>query len=333
MVPGRAADEIDGLRRALGSTEVARIAPHVTLVPPVNVRDEDVQTAADLVRSVAAGSAPLAVVLGPAATFWPANPVCYLAVAADAAAADAAASDRVAADPAGLGSLASRLAAGPLAPPPKRRTRPFVPHVTINQRMPPELIESAVRLLSSYRTPVVFQRVTLLEFSERERRWLTASDAQLGASVVVGRGGFEIELSVSSQLDPAGADWASRAWGEYSLEQYGDTIRPDEPYVITARLSGQIGGIAEGEVKGATCRLARLVVAPQWRRHGVGAQLLRATERLAAERGCRRVRLEALAGGRAEGFYEEKGYQVVASVPQHREERDFVVMERAIEAV
>ncbi len=316
-MPRPVADEIDGLRRALGSAEITRIAPHATLVPPVNVRDDAVQAAADLVRAVAASSAPLPVVLGPAATFWPASPVCYLAVDAD--------------DPTGLEALAGRLAAGPLVPPPNRRRRPFVAHVTINQRMRPELIEPAVRLLSSYRMPVVFRHVTLLEFSERERRWFTASDAELGAPVVVARGGLEVELSVSSELDPSAADWARRAWREYSLEQYGDAVRPDEPYVITARLTGEIAGIAEGEVKGGTCRLARLVVSPQWRGHGVGAQLLRATERLASERGCRRVRLETLEGGRAEGFYGEKGYRVVAHLPRHREERDFVVLERSVE--
>jgi len=325
MVPGRAADEIDGLRRALGSAEIARIAPHVTLVPPVNVRDEEVQAAADLVRSVAAGSAPVAVVLGPAATFWPRNPVCYVAVGPGPVCLG-----KTADDPTGLASLAARLAVGPLAPPPNRRQRRFVPHVTINQRMQPDLIDPAVRLLGSYRMPVVFERLTLIEFSEPDRRWITASDAQLGTPVVVGRGGLEIELSVSARLDPASADWVNRAWEQYSLEQYGDGVRPDEPYVITARLGAEIAGIAEGEVKGGTCRLARLVVAPQWRSSGIGAQLVRATERLASERGCRRVRLETLAGGRAEGFYEEKGYRVVTRLPRHREERDFVVMERAI---
>jgi 2'-5' RNA ligase len=69
MVRGRLADEINGLRRALASAEIDRIAPHVTLVPPVNVTDADVPTACELLRSVAAGFGPLALDLGPPRSF------------------------------------------------------------------------------------------------------------------------------------------------------------------------------------------------------------------------------------------------------------------------
>jgi hypothetical protein len=41
--------------------------------------------------------------------------------------------------------------------------------------------------------------------------------------------------------------------------------------------------------------------------------------------------LEALAGSRAEGFYLGRGYEVVASLPRWREERDFSLMERRLE--
>ncbi len=50
---------------------------------------------------------------------------------------------------------------------------------------------------------------------------------------------------------------------------------------------------------------------------------------LGLERGCARVRLETLDGGEAERFYVERGLLVVARLPRWREERDFVVMERA----
>ena len=40
LVPPPVAGEIDGLRRAVGDGALGKVAPHVTLVPPVNVRDE-----------------------------------------------------------------------------------------------------------------------------------------------------------------------------------------------------------------------------------------------------------------------------------------------------
>jgi GNAT superfamily N-acetyltransferase len=136
---------------------------------------------------------------------------------------------------------------------------------------------------------------------------------------------------LSSRLDPVVGEWSRRAWQEYSVRQYGPDVRPDEPYAITARIDGEIAGVAEGEVRGALCRLARLMVGPDRRGTGIGSQLLRATEDHAGDRGCRLVRLEALAGSRAEGFYRGRGYDVVASLPRWREERDFSLMERRLE--
>jgi 2'-5' RNA ligase len=80
LVPPPWAAEIDGLRRALGDGALGRIAPHLTLVPPVNVREEDVPAALAVLRSAAAevDGPSLVVRLGPAATFSPENPVVYL---------------------------------------------------------------------------------------------------------------------------------------------------------------------------------------------------------------------------------------------------------------
>jgi hypothetical protein len=41
LVPDPWAAEVDGLRRALGDEALDRVAPHITLVPPSNVSDED----------------------------------------------------------------------------------------------------------------------------------------------------------------------------------------------------------------------------------------------------------------------------------------------------
>ncbi|MGO8875680.1 MAG: GNAT family N-acetyltransferase [Acidimicrobiales bacterium] len=318
MVPGRTADEIDGIRRALSSAEIGRIPPHLTLVPPVNVPEADVARVADLVRTAAAAFVPLALDLGPVTSFLPLNPVCYLAVSGERPVLAA------------LESLVSRLRSGPLAAPASRRELPFVPHVTVNQHMAPERIAPAVAALAGYGAHVVFEGVTVLEFIEAERRWIALFEAPFGEPALLGRGGVEIELSLSDRLDPVAADWSRRWWAQYSVGQYGPDVRPDEPFAITARLGGVIAGAAEGDVRGATCRLARLMVAADRRGTGVGTQLLRATEHHAAGRGCSRVRLEALAGSRAEGFYRGRGYEVTATLPRWREGRDFSLMERAL---
>ncbi|MHB1508833.1 MAG: GNAT family N-acetyltransferase [Acidimicrobiales bacterium] len=318
MVPGVAAVEIDGLRRALSSPDIDRIRPHVTVVPPVNVREGEVAEACAVVRSAAAESPPLALELGPAASFLPVNPVCYLAVTG---------SDRALAL---LSTLSRRLARGPLGPPASRAVQPFVPHVTVKRNMEPGQLASALTVLAGYRAQVVFEDVTVLEYDEAERRWNSLLAVALQRPVTVGRGGVEIELFLSRQLDPVALEWSRREWQQFSVKQYGARFRADEPLVVTARMRGLVVGVAELELRGATCRLARLIVGAGHRGSGVGRQLLRAVEDEAAVRGCAQVRLEALAGSPAESFYRGRGFAVVATLPRWREERDFVLLEKQV---
>lgn len=317
MITGRLADEIDGLRRALGSSELERIAPHCTVVPPVNVAEADIGHACALLRSAAARSGPLRVRLGPPATFYPPNPVCYLQVTGDVE---------------GLAALREGLQAGPLAPPAGRPRRPFVPHVTIRQKMDPELIESALGLLSHFEAFHCFELVTLIEFDQAPRRWGVLADALLGPPHVAGRGGLEVELTTSGGLDPETRDWIADAWEQYSRATCGEDVEAEKEFAVTARVRGEpgIAGVAEGQIRRHICRLDRLIVAPESRGHGIGSHLLRAVTRLAAEHHCDRIRLETMAGGESEAFYRDRGYVFVARLPLWRAERDFVVLERPI---
>jgi hypothetical protein len=43
LVPDPVRREIDGLRRALGAGSLGRVPAHLTLVPPVNVREDDLE--------------------------------------------------------------------------------------------------------------------------------------------------------------------------------------------------------------------------------------------------------------------------------------------------
>jgi 2'-5' RNA ligase len=318
LLTGPAADEVDGIRRALGATEISRLRPHVTVAAPANVGEDEVAAAVELVGKAAAVCAPLRFRVGPPATFLPVNPVLYLEVGGEDA--HLAALERLAAD----------LAEGPLAPPASRPQRPFVPHVTLSQHMAPERIEPAMAMLASYSAEVTIEEATLVRFDEGERRWLAVAASRLGAPAVVGRGGREVTLTAGSMLSPLEAAWAQAAWDSYRSQQYGPDVLPDSPFVIVARVGGEIVGVAEGTVVGATCRLARLVVAAADRSAGVGTQLLNAVESQARSAGCRAIRLETLAGGRAQSFYEGRGYSATAPLPRWRNDRDFVVMERAL---
>ncbi len=136
----------------------------------------------------------------------------------------------------------------------------------------------------------------------------------------------------SSVLTPSSGPGSIEQWAGYTLERYGKTLSPSQPYAIVARKAGRVVGFAEGEVQNAVLRLGRLIVSPEWRHQGVGSHLLRAVEHLALERGCAQVRLATLLGGAAQQFYAERGFFVSATLPRWNEERDFVFMERPLKA-
>jgi len=163
LVPEPYRGEIDGLRRAMGeSTE--RVPPHLTLVPPINVRPEDVDIAFAVLRRAAANTRPIPVVLGPATTFHPVNPVVYLSVGGDGLDDVHALHDAVLVD------VFER-----------PQSLEFVPHVTIVENTTPERIDAALVALADYRVDVIFESVHLLQ--EIDHVWTPIAEAIFRAQI------------------------------------------------------------------------------------------------------------------------------------------------------
>ena len=169
---GALANEIDGLRRALGAKALERIAPHCTLIPPVQCPRGEPRGCSSVVRNAAAKSTPIAVTSDRWTTFWPRTPVLYLAVNGDIAA---------------ISALRENLGTGPLAPPSGRPGRQFVPHLTLDQRIDPGRLAHALEALADYRASYCFERVTVLD-QDADHRWQPLADAALGRPAVAGRG-------------------------------------------------------------------------------------------------------------------------------------------------
>ena len=311
LVPPPWSVEIDGLRRALGDGALGRIPAHLTLVPPVNVRDDRIGDALAVLREAAAATRPFTVRLGPPATFLPVNPVVHLAVAG-----------------AGEGDvrrLRDRVFVEPLERP---LTWAFVPHVTLADEAAPERIAAARSALASYEVDVTFDRVHLLEEGEG-RTWRPIADVAFEAPAVIGRGGLELELQTSAALDDEAARWAAAEWEAYSRTSYG-LSGSDEPFAITARRGGVVVGTATGQSRGDEAYLGELIVAASERGTGVGSHLLARFESLMASRGCRRLTLRTRADGPALAFYESRGWRRYAVLERWRGGKDFVQMERLL---
>lgn len=274
--------EVQGLRRALGDSSLVAVGPHLTLVPPVNVRESDIGHALRVMRDAAAAQdGPLSADLGPVATFVPASPVVYLAVGGPDI-------DR-------LASLRSSVLSGPLTRPERW---PFVPHVTLADEASLEQAAAALDALGHYAISTSFDRVVVLE--EREHRWHPLADACFGPPRVVGRGGLELEITEGRLLGP---DVIEMARDQLSTVARDDLVHDDEELdvyelarrfasgpgagsrttssiTLTGRREGEVVGVAaawqSGEV-GAPLDVGVLVEAGS-RRQGVGRALLGALE-------------------------------------------------------
>lgn len=155
IIPPPAATEIDGLRRALGDRQLGRIDPHITIIPPINVRDDDMADALAVVDAAAAAAQPMTIGLGPVTTFGPDSPVRFLAIEPW--------EQVVALHDACWTGVFDR-----------ERRRPFHPHVTIDiDGSPTDAPDPAIELLAGYRVEVCIDRVEVLEHDESERRWDT----------------------------------------------------------------------------------------------------------------------------------------------------------------
>jgi 2'-5' RNA ligase/8-oxo-dGTP pyrophosphatase MutT (NUDIX family) len=162
LLPEPVATHVQAWRRGLHEPTRARIAPHLTLVPPQAVADEQLPAAVALVDQAAAATAPALLSLHGAGTFLPDSPVTYLAVDEGAAA---------------LAALEAALRADPLG----RRTHRFHPHVTVAQELPPAELEAAAADLAGFHAEFPLGQVTLLA-QDADHAWRPLHRAVAGAA-------------------------------------------------------------------------------------------------------------------------------------------------------
>lgn len=164
-LPEPVATHVQAWRRALREPARERIGPHVTLVPPQSVPQEQVPAAIALVDRAAAAAAPVVMILEGAATFLPDSPVAYLAVGEGGEA---------------LSALETALRADPLG----RRTHPFRPHVTVAQELPEAELRAAAADLAGFHAAFPLGVVALMA-QEGDHVWRPVHRAAIGASGLV----------------------------------------------------------------------------------------------------------------------------------------------------
>jgi 8-oxo-dGTP pyrophosphatase MutT (NUDIX family)/2'-5' RNA ligase len=165
LLPEPLAAHVQAWRRALRDPARDLIPPHVTLVPPQTVAEEDLRAALELVDHAAAAAEPDMVELDGAATFLPETPVAYLMVTR------------------GLSTLRA-LESALRTPPLDQRTFPFHPHVTVTQDLPPDELEAAARELAAFHAVFPLPELTLMEEDEHAG-WRAIHQATVGSANLV----------------------------------------------------------------------------------------------------------------------------------------------------
>jgi 2'-5' RNA ligase len=288
--PAQLTEDVQAVRRLLGDPRVDRLAPHLTLVAPVNVDADAVGTAAQVLDAAAARREPFVLELGPVDTFAPATPTLHLRVGGDLGA---------------LGRLREAVAAPPLD---RLDPRPFVPHVTLRNRADLDALPGALAALSGTAGSWTVDRVLLLEqhpHPDGGSCWLPLHEAPFGGPARVGRGGVELLLRRVGILEPAAAavlgiePVAEPVPAGRLVVSASSPARPDEPVAVAA-----------GRVDGAAARLEHLVVERGSRGAGIATQVLRDWCSEAARAGCEVA--VAAAGGADAGFLVGRGFVVLA---------------------
>ena len=131
-IPEPYTSELQGWRERLGDPNAADIPPHVTLLPPTELRTDDLGEVEAHLQAVAQGHAPFTMHLRGSGTFRPISPVVFVPIVQ------------------GIGEceqLETAVRSGPL----ERDVRfPYHPHVTVAHDVSDELLDKAFEELSTY---------------------------------------------------------------------------------------------------------------------------------------------------------------------------------------
>ncbi len=132
----------------------------------------------------------------------------------------------------------------------------------------------------------------------------------------------EFTLSLAKVGDAQAIANMSRELIEYGLPwrwtapRVAASIRAPQTNVVVARIDGRVVGFAIMKYGERVAHLNLFAVAPEYRRAGVGRQLLQWLEKCAAVAGNVAIALEVRAtNSGAQRFYESMGYQILVRLP------------------
>lgn len=166
--------ELQGWRDRLGDPNAHRIVPHITLLPPTEVRGERLQEIDDHLRKVAADEEPFEIQLRGSATFLPVSPVVFVPLVLGIADCE---------------RIEAKVRSGPLQ---RELKFPYHPHVTVAHDLPPESLDRAFEALAGYDAMFAVRGFSLFEQGP-DATWRPQRDFVFGAGGLPGPIGRPLE--------------------------------------------------------------------------------------------------------------------------------------------
>jgi 2'-5' RNA ligase len=162
--------ELQGWRDRLGDPNANRIVPHITLLPPTEVRSERLSDIEEHLRKVAADEEPFEIRLRGSASFLPVSPVVFVPLVMGIADCE---------------RIESKVRSGPLL----RELRfPYHPHVTVAHDLPAEALDQAFATLADYEAAFGVRGFTLFEQGP-DATWRPQRDFVFGGGGLPGPAG------------------------------------------------------------------------------------------------------------------------------------------------
>ena len=153
--------ELQRWRERLGDPNAAGIPPHVTLLPPTALRDEQLEEVEEHLRRVAASERPFRMHLRGSATFRPVSPVVFVPLVEGIADCE---------------RVEAKVRSGPLS---RTLGFPYHPHVTVAHDLGEPALDRAFAALKDYEAVFEVWGFTLFE-QDREGIWRPQRDFPFG---------------------------------------------------------------------------------------------------------------------------------------------------------
>ncbi len=104
-----------------------------------------------------------------------------------------------------------------------------------------------------------------------------------------------------------------------------------DPFALILKHKRKVLGVLKGHFLGGLASIDEFIVGHEYRGQGLGAKMLARFEQEARSRGCRRVVLRSVKGGRAESFYRRYGYVTECVQLDYEFGEDFIRMSHRID--